>query len=658
MLVSPEVIAKLNHTERIIESVPATCEESGSTAGKDCAVCSTVILKPEEISPLGHSESDWIIDSVAQIGIEGKKHTECVRCKELIKTESIPALTENHIHSGAEWVVTTQPTCKEEGVKTYICECGHSLETAPVEKLPHTEEAIPAISATCSATGLSEGKKCSVCGEVTVAQTVTDKLPHTEEIIPGTAPTCTSAGLTEGKKCSVCGTVIISQSIIAKAAHTDEIVLGKAPTCTEYGTSDGIKCSVCTETLVAQIPIPPTGHDFTTGTCKNCGINRTYGVWIIDGLGNPVSNVIVKILKGGEQVALHAYNGTYLTFDLDIGTYTLELDLSQTKKNYVYDADSLIITPDNRHATIKLYETAPKRSEKLNVGYTIEAEYDSYEVGQGSYMINLKPNDYTFIVFRPTVAAIYTLTYECGGELTIGYHGSSFFVQGSDLSGSSSDIGKYENGLFANVYASNIGGDFVFSIRSEGATSCVLNIANAGDPGTRLEDQPWTPYLEETAAVEKHLSTPKEGTYTAIDITNTAIKAVFNEDDGYYHLNTANGPIIFIDLTTDSRFISSIQTICANQRMGSYIYDINGNVSEKRSYNELFIQYGMPDTAEKVDEPVRVPLTSKLAEAIKSFGDKNSWWAEGSEANIFERVLLGATYNREYAWLLYCGYYS
>ena len=92
--------------------------------------------------------------------------------------------------------------------------------------------------------------------------------------------------------------------------------------------------------------------------------------------------------------------------------------------------------------------------------------------------------------------------------------------------------------------------------------------------------------------------------------------------------------------------------------MGMYIYDINGNFAEKRSYNELFIQYGMPDSAEKVDEPVRVPLTAKLAEAIQSFGDKNSWWAEDSESNIFEKILLDTPYNREYAWLLFCGYYS
>ena len=37
----------------------------------------------------------------------------------------------------------------------------------------HTEEIIPAVPATTTATGLTEGKKCSVCGEIIVAQQVT-----------------------------------------------------------------------------------------------------------------------------------------------------------------------------------------------------------------------------------------------------------------------------------------------------------------------------------------------------------------------------------------------------------------------------------------------------------------------------------------------------
>lgn len=43
---------------------------------------------------------------------------------------------------------------------------------------------------------------------------------HTEEVIPGKAPTCTEPGLTEGKKCSFCGTLLVAQLQTRPTSHT------------------------------------------------------------------------------------------------------------------------------------------------------------------------------------------------------------------------------------------------------------------------------------------------------------------------------------------------------------------------------------------------------------------------------------------------------
>ena len=77
------------------------------------------------------------------------------------------------------------------------------------------------MSATCTKTGLTEGKKCSVCGTVTVNQKTVDKTPHNEVTIPAKAATYTSTGLTEGKKCSVCSTVTVAQKTVAKLSSTN-----------------------------------------------------------------------------------------------------------------------------------------------------------------------------------------------------------------------------------------------------------------------------------------------------------------------------------------------------------------------------------------------------------------------------------------------------
>ena len=82
-----------------------------------------------------------------------------------------------HEHSFGEWTVTTAPTCTEKGIETRTCACGET-ETREIAALGHTEEVIPAVEATCTETGLTEGVKCSVCGEILVAQEVVPALGH------------------------------------------------------------------------------------------------------------------------------------------------------------------------------------------------------------------------------------------------------------------------------------------------------------------------------------------------------------------------------------------------------------------------------------------------------------------------------------------------
>ena len=621
VLVEQTTVATIPHTEQIVEGKAATCTETGLTDGKNCSVCSTVLIAQDTIPALDHEAGDWIIDLPASIGIDGKKHKECIRCQEKLEEATIPAIEETHVHEGATWVITKPATCKEDGSKAFICVCGHAMET----------------------------------------QVIAKSTEHTEVTVLGKAATCTSTGLTEGKKCSVCGIVIVKQTPTALTGHTEEIVLGKAATCTETGTTDGKKCTVCGVTTVTQIAVAPKGHTFVGGVCTTCGFKGNYGVWITDGLGMPLTNIIVNIKQDGETVKMIQYKGQYVTFDLEDGEYTVELDLSGLDTEYVYDDSACVLSPDKKSLSIELYRTTSD-PEDIYVGYPIDQDYTATNTyGVGSYKVSLTPNDLTFIIFTPKTPAIYTITYECESALSISYHGGTFFVQGNDVSKDNFEFSTYENGLAFNVYSSTIGNSYVFAIKSTDATECVLNIQNAGDPGTRLEDTPWTPYQEDTAKIEEMKNYPQEGTYTVIDLGDTSISAVLNPADGYYHLNSVDGPVIFIDLTSESQYIASIYTICSNQRMGTYVYDADGNVVEKRSYNELFFQCGMPDPSKAESTPspgLRVPLTEKLAEAIQTFGNNQGWWKEGSSSNLFETAFAGLPYNQKYAWLLYCGYYK
>ena len=87
---------------------------------------------------------------------------------------------------------------------------------------------------------------------------------HTPESIAAVPATCTNTGLTEGKKCSVCGKILTAQQTVPALGHKwDGGTVATKPTCTETGIKN-IHCTVCNEVKEGtEEIIPALGHAFS-----------------------------------------------------------------------------------------------------------------------------------------------------------------------------------------------------------------------------------------------------------------------------------------------------------------------------------------------------------------------------------------------------------
>ena len=208
---------------------------------------------------------------------DGERLQQCQNCRAIVGHETIPALghtagdeatcTDDQTcttcgkvlasalgHNPGEWIITMSAGCETDGERLQQCQnCRAIVGHETIPALGHT----PGAEADCE-----NAQICTVCKiELAPAK------GHTEVIDKATAPDCVNTGLTEGKHCSVCNKILVAQETVAALGHRYEATVVE-PTCTKGGYTEHL-CAACGDSYTTD-PTEAKEHSFADGECTVC----------------------------------------------------------------------------------------------------------------------------------------------------------------------------------------------------------------------------------------------------------------------------------------------------------------------------------------------------------------------------------------------------
>lgn len=374
-------------------------------------------------------------------------------------------------------------------------------------------------------------------------------------------------------------------------------------------------------------------------------VYKDYTVTVVDGVGTPISGVIVKFTgeDGVTKTRATEKDGTAVLKNALAGKYNVLVEQGLSSVTVVETEFTLT-------ADITTYTTVVRDDSKImDVFFAYDAEPDiAYVVGLGEYRIPCEAGGSSFVVLSVQKSGVYRVTLESEGEdMTVGYYGIPMFVQQHHCAD-----GEYDGKTF-ELIIQDYETPYVIGVSSSEASTAGLKIERVSDAPFDPQYAPWTE-VHATSNPQK-ITLPENATLKGLDISDNNL-SVYLGDDGYYHTsdgkivylridsvaNEANGDKKYLDVSI--AFIAGLVDQNHGQNFGGYVYDNNGDFVGKYTYNNLLATY-----LECCDKGV-YPLTAELAEAIKCHGNSVGWWTPGTANFLFDGVM----YNKDTVWLFLC----
>ncbi len=217
--------------------------------------------------------------------------------------------------------------------------------------------------------------------------------------------------------------------------------------------------------------------------------------------------------------------------------------------------------------------------------------------------------DYTVFGFEPSEEAEYTIATDSLIGI-VSYNGMWITIEPDESTVTESSIVWECTGVGQSIWVAVKGGADTAEI-----TITSKQLIN--------DEMPWTVYENKYDVVKfTYDGNFDDLTYveTFDDVANTAVEG----DDGFYHLDSANGPILYVNFTES--LMSLLDKDGFAIPLKAALYE-NDELVEKIEFNTAFEAYRA--NAHTKGDFMLYPLTEDIIKIYTVMGDANSWYGEG-----------------------------
>ena len=315
------------------------------------------------------------------------------------------------------------------------------------ERCRHEMTAHEAVNATCTEDGSIAYWECTKCGklfadakgskEITLAETVEKAKGHTVVIDPAVPATYTEKGLTEGSHCSVCLEVLVPQEEYGPLTPNTRSIT--------YHIVDKAKHPYLATLEIEESLLDKSYIPGEVKTLKNLDLGEygyTFNGWY-DGFGENATQIKRIEATDTENIELFAHV-TENEYDITYNLYQVPVTSTPTEKQLHYKAsqgNSDLYTPEiNNYIFLGWYDDNGVEYKNIPIGTTGHIKLNPYYTSLRNYAVSVEDNNP--IILEDHNANVVYFTYELGEIRNIPLNGDNPFWEIQSVAGLTQQVSK------------------------------------------------------------------------------------------------------------------------------------------------------------------------------------------------------------------------